>query len=121
MTPASWRVTLLFALVELVGVGGVGAWAASRYGFNYALLSPVSFVVYGLAGFFAVRAQGSGLVAAGIVALLDSFAWAAFGGIGPQPTDPDASPGAKAITVVFVTTAGGLVGLLGGWLSRRAT
>lgn len=119
MTPASWRVTALFALIELFGVGGVGALAASRYGFNYALLSPVSVLVFGLAGFFSVRAQGSGPLAAGIVACLDSLAWAAFDGVGPQPTDPNTGLAARAITVILVTAAGALVGLLGGWLSRR--
>lgn len=119
MNAASWRITLVFVLVELIGVGGLGAWAASRLGFDYAWLSPLSFLIYLLAGLFTARAGGSGAIAAGIVAFLDSLTWAAFGGLGPQPTIPSAGLGAKAITVAFVTAGGVLLGLLGARLGRR--
>ena len=119
MPVAAWRVTAAFVVVALIGVGGVGAWASVRLDFNYALLTPVSFVVYAAAGFFAARAQGSGALAAGIVALLDSGSWATFGGVGPQPTTPTATPAAKAVTVLVVTVGGVLLGVLGAWLSRR--
>jgi hypothetical protein len=119
MTAASWRVVAVFALIELVGVGGLGAWAASRYGFNYAVLSPLAFLVYLLAGSFATRSSGSGAIAGTVVAFLDSLAWAAFGGVGPQPTEPNATFGAKAGTVLIVTLGGAVLGFLGGWIARR--
>jgi len=101
--PRSWSVTLIFVVIELLGVGGLGAWAANRFGFNYALLTPVSFLVYALAGFFVARANGSAALAGAVVAALDALSWATFGGVGPQPAVPDMKVGPKAVTVLFVT------------------
>ena len=119
MSSAVLKVIAIFAAIELLVVGGLGALAATRLGFPYAALTPVSFLVYGLAGFFAAKASGSGVVAGGAVALLDSVAWASFGGFGPQPPVPEMTVPQKIATVVFVTISGIICGLIGGWLARR--
>ena len=88
ITRAGLTAILVFSLIELVGVGGLGAWLAVQVDFSYVLLTPVAFLVYGAAGFFACRAGTDGWIAGMIVAVLDAASWAAFGGIGPQPFDP---------------------------------
>src|SRR6059036_3460303 len=119
ITRASVALIALFASIELLVVGGLGAWLAAEIGFPYVALTPISLVVYGAAGFYACRAGAAGWPAGAIVSLLDASAWAAFGGVGPQPTDPSASLGAKLGTVVFVAVLGAVCGLVGGRLSRR--
>jgi hypothetical protein len=119
MSSAVLKVIAIFAAIELLVVGGLGALAAARLGFPYVALTPISFLVYGLAGFFAAKAGGSGLVAGAAVALLDSVAWATFGGFGPQPTVPGATVAQKVTTIVFVTISGIVCGLIGAWLARR--
>lgn len=120
MSRQPWRVILLFAAIEVFGVGGLGAWAAQRFGFNYASLSPVAWLIAGAAGFSARRAGGSGLVAGATVGLLDATAWAAFGGVGPQPVVPEAGAAVTAATVAMVTAVYGAAGAVGGWLGGRA-
>jgi hypothetical protein len=120
VTQQPWRIILLFVALEMVGVGGVGAWAAQRFGFDYASLSPVAYLIAGAAGFFARRAGGSGLLAGATVGLLDASAWALFGGIGPQPTAPEFGAAAKAAAVAMVTLSNGAAGALGGWLGGRS-
>lgn len=119
MNTALLKVVAIFAAVELLIVGGLGSLAATRLGFSYAALTPVSFIVYGLAGYFAGKVGGSGAMAGGAVALLDSVSWATFGGFGPQPTVPNMTVSGKVATVAFVTTAGIICGLIGGWLAKR--
>jgi hypothetical protein len=119
MTPAAWSVTAVFVAIELLIVGGLGALAAVRLGFPYAALTPVSLLVYGFAGYFAGRAGGSGAVAGGVVAFLDAAAWAAFGGVGPQPVPSDATIGGKLSTIAFVTVLGIALGFAGGWFAAR--
>ncbi|HZF04812.1 MAG TPA: hypothetical protein VE932_10840 [Patescibacteria group bacterium] len=119
ITRASLRPIALFAAVELVIVGGLGVWVAAKVGFPYVLLTPVSLAVCGAAGFYARRVGAAGWLAGAIVALLDAGAWAAFGGVGPQPIDPSISMAAKLGTMVFVTVVGAVCGLIGSGLSRR--
>ena len=119
MTAGAWKVVAIFAAVELFGVGGLGALAATRLGFPYAALTPVSSLVYGMAGYFAVRAGASGAIAGGVVAFLDAACWAAFGGFGPQPVPPETSFSGKIGTVAFVTVLGILLGWTGGWFAAR--
>jgi hypothetical protein len=119
MSGAVLKVVAIFAAVELLIVGGLGALAADRLGFPYVALTPISFLVYGLAGFFAARVGGSGAMAGAAVALLDSVVWASFGGFGPQPAVPDMTVAQKVGTIAFVTISGLICGLIGAWLSRR--
>ena len=119
MSSAVAKVIAIFAAIELLGVGGLGALAAARLGFPYVALTPVSFLVYGLAGFFAAKAGGSGAIAGGAVALLDSVTWAVFGGFGPQPTIPAITVSQKVWTIVLVTVSGAACGALGAWVSHR--
>ena len=119
MTAGAWKVTAIFAAIELLVVGGLGALAAVRLGFPYAALTPVSSLVYGFAGYFAARAGGSGAVAGGVVAFLDAASWAAFDGFGPQPVPPEVTVAGKLGTVAFVTALGIALGLAGGWFAAR--
>jgi hypothetical protein len=109
----------LFTALEVLVVGGLGAWLAVRLNFPYAWLTPLALVVYGAAGFYGCRAGAAGWLSGALVALFDAGTWAAFGGVGPQPIDPKATVGAKLATVIFVVSLGAVSGLLGGRLSRR--
>jgi hypothetical protein len=72
LVPAgAWKVTAIFAAVELFFVGGLGALATVRLGIPYAALTPVSSPVDGLAG-TSQFAGGSGAIAGGVVAFLDA-------------------------------------------------
>jgi len=119
ITRASLKPIALFAAIELVIVGGLGAWVAAKGAFPYVLLTPVALAVYGGAGFYARRAGAAGWLGGAIVGLLDAGAWATFGGVGPQPIDPSTSIAAKVGTMVFVTVLGAVCGLIGGGLGRR--
>jgi hypothetical protein len=119
MSAAVLKVIAIFAAIELLVVGGLGALAAARFAFPYIALTPISFLVYGLAGFFAARVGGSGALAGAAVAFLDSVAWASFGGFGPQPTAPDMTVAQKVGTIAFVTISGLICSLIGAWVSRR--
>jgi|SRR5690348_13252971 len=115
------RPIALFAAIELFIVGGIGAWLAVRLQFPYAYLTPLSLLVYGAAGFYGCRAGAAGWMGGGIVAFLDAVSWAAFGGVGPQPTEPQASVAAKVVTVAFAVGLGAVCGWIGGRLSRRGS
>jgi len=109
----------IFAALELLVVGGLGAWLAVRLNFPYAYLTPVAFLIYGAAGFYGCRAGAAGWISGAIVAIIDAGTWATFGGIGPQPIDPEASFGAKGGAVAFAVVLGAVCGLIGARLSRR--
>jgi hypothetical protein len=119
MSSAVSKVIAIFTAIELFVVGGLGALAAVRLGFPYVALTPVSFLVYGVAGLFAAKVGGSGALAGGAVALLDSVAWATFAGFGPQPTVPAMTVPQKIGTIVLVTVSGAVCGVIGAWLPRR--
>ena len=106
-------VLLTFSALELVGIGGLGALAAKRLGFNYGLLTPLAFLVKGAAGYFGSRTGIPGAAFGAFVGLLDSTAWATFGGIGPQPRDRELSWAARARIVATVTALGAACGWLG--------
>jgi len=109
----------LFTALELIAVGGLGAWLAVRLNFPYVYLTPVAFLIYGAAGFYGSRAGAAGWICGAIAATIDAGTWAAFGGIGPQPTDPQASFWAKVGTVAFAMVLGAVCGLIGARLTRR--
>ena len=106
-------VALTFSALELLGVGGLGAIAAKRFGFNYGLLTPLALLIKGAAGYFGSRTGVPGAAFGALVGLLDASAWATFGGVGPQPRNPALSWSARARIVATVTALGALCGWLG--------
>ncbi|MBL8988624.1 MAG: hypothetical protein JNJ80_20285 [Gemmatimonadetes bacterium] len=112
------RTVLPYALLAVVGVGGIGAWAAEWFGFSYTWFTPVSAWIYWACGIAAARKGASGPLAAGMVTLLDGVAWA-FGGVGPQPVPPDSTAVTKAVTVIGVTLIGAAIGWAAGRYVRR--
>ena len=113
------KVIALFAAVEIVIVGGLGASASQRFDFPYMYLIGVAYFIYGLAGYFAARAGAAGWLAGALVGLLDSSTWALFGGIGPQPSRSSYTTGSIVMTVVVVTVTAAAFGALGALLARR--
>jgi len=114
---AALKIIILFAFIELGLVGGLGAFLAARLRFSYARLTPVAYLVYGGAGYCAARAGGSALLAGAVIGLLDSAAWALFGGFGPQPRPAVLTPAAKLRIAGTVTVTALIAGALGGWLA----
>ena len=107
-----------------VALDTVGALAARRLGFRYALLVPGSFLIYGVVGYAAgryARSDLAGAVAGSLVGLVDAtLGWWVAWRIGPgRPLDTDSSP-AKLIraggTTVFVAT---LLGVAGAAIAAR--
>lgn len=119
VTRAGVAAILVFSLIELVGVGGLGAWLAVQLHFPYAMLTPVAFLVYGAAGFHACHAGTDGWIAGAAVAILDAGSWAAFGGIGPQPSDSSASVIERLAPVLVNAVIGAVCGVIGARASRR--
>jgi threonine/homoserine/homoserine lactone efflux protein len=113
------KVIVLFAAVEILIVGGLGASASQHFDFPYVYLSGVAYLVYCLAGYFAARAGAAGWLAGALVGLLDSATWALFGGVGPQPSRSSYTVSSIVMTVVIVTLTAAAFGVLGGWLARR--
>jgi hypothetical protein len=110
MRQQPWKLIALFVALEVIVLGGLGAWAAQQFGFDYKLLSPLVYIIQAAAGFFVTRAGGSGLLAGALPGFLDATSWAAFGGIGPQPTLPGAGPTLLLVTILIVGHRGGRLG-----------
>ena len=113
------KVIVLFAAVEILIVGGIGASASRHFGFAYVHLSGVAFLVYCLAGYFGTQAGAKGWLAGALVGLADSGTWPLFGGIGPQPSRSSYTGGSIVMTVVLVTPTAAAFGALGAWIARR--
>lgn len=110
----------LFVVFELVVVSWLGSIAMHRFGLSEAMLTPVSLLVYGGAGFMARRRGGSGALAGAMVTTADTVTWVIFGGT----SSPDVAPvgtGAIVIGVVILTglVGGAILGAIGGWIGGR--
>jgi hypothetical protein len=119
MTPMQRVWTASAAAVLVLDTGG--ALGSRAFGFSYASLSPLSFVIYTAAGFAAGRLGGlkAGVLAGALTGLVEAtIGWTISWRIGPGR--PEAEIGAQdiALTILIVVLTGALFGLIGGALGR---
>lgn len=117
-----WAVSAAAVLVLDTG----GALGSKAFGFSYASLSPLSFVIYTAAGLAAGRLAGmkAGMVAGALAGLVEAtIGWAISWRIGPGRPDTRIGPEDIAVTVLIVVVTGAVFGLIGGalgqWLRAR--
>jgi hypothetical protein len=113
---------LLIGILAVALLDTIGSIASRQLDFNYSLLSPVSFLIYGTTAFIATRQKDlkTGVFFAAILGLFDStIGWklsmlldANTGGFAIELTT-----GLWIMTAVFVIGFSALVGLLGGALA----
>ncbi|MEM6262903.1 MAG: hypothetical protein AAGI38_10375 [Bacteroidota bacterium] len=115
--------TLIFGLLAITLLDTLGSVASRQLGFNYAFLSPISFLIYGATAFIATKQKdlSTGVTFASILGLFEStVGWqlsilfhANTGEFDNQPTI-----GMMIISAVFMTGFAALVGLAGGRLAK---
>ena len=113
---------LLFGLLSILLVDVLGSIASRQLDFNFSILSPLSFIIYGTCGFITTKKNGikTGVLIAAIIGLFDStIGWkismllkANTGNINNDPT-----AGLWLITIVIVTGVAALFGLIGGGIT----
>lgn len=113
---------LLIGILAVALLDTIGSIASRQLDFNYSLLSPVSFLIYGTTAFIATRRKDlkNGVFFAAILGLFDStIGWklsmlldANTGGFAIEVTT-----GLWIMTAVLVIGFSALVGLLGGALA----
>jgi hypothetical protein len=114
---------LLIGLVTIALLDTFGSIASRQFNFNYSLLSPVSFIIYGTVGFFTARIKNlkTAILLGAILGLFDStiglkismLLHAYTGELKYQVTT-----GLWITTSIFTTGLAALVGLMGGGLAR---
>jgi hypothetical protein len=115
---------ILFCCLATLALDTLGSWLASLLVFPYVYLSPLSFLIYALAGYLTARLHSTqaGVMAGAVVGLVDgTIGWAISWIIGPgdisgfQPSF-DVVIGATLIAVAI----GAIGGLVGGVVGSRA-
>jgi len=123
------RAIVRWSIIELIVVNVLGGWSIERLGVPFALLYPVSWLVYALAGREAAR-QGHtwhGIAAGAAVALVETVVWYLQGAPGRAETS-DLPVVVAAMTDVTLTLGLTLLGaicgavgsLFGRWARLRA-
>jgi len=116
---------LLLGIVAVTLLDIFASIASRQFNFNYALLSPISFIIYGLLGFFATKVRNlkTAVLLGAILGLFDSTIGlkismllnAYTGELKYQPT-----AGEWVITSILMIGFAALVALIGGGLTRMA-
>ena len=113
-------------LIGLLAVGlldTLGSLASRQLDFNYSLLTPVSFIIYGTTAFIAARQKDlkTGVFLAAILGLFDStIGWKVSMLLDANTGDIDnqVTTGLWIMTAILMTGLSALIGLLGSGLSR---
>ncbi len=109
---------------SIVAFDTVASFAAKGIDFDYGSLWPLSILLVLTFAFLAGRETGSvraGLLTGAGVALAEStIGWAISWAVGPGALDQeDRTAVSVAATILFVVTAGCVVGAVGGWLGTH--
>lgn len=115
-----------FMLIVIIGslvvilFDTLASFASRQYELNYGKFSIVSFSIYSLVGFFAVKSISlvQAIAATGIVGLVDStIGWYISWIIGPGRPQIEMNLKNKFIAIVFITMLASLSGFIGGLVS----
>jgi len=113
---------VLIGSLAILTLDTIGALASRALEFEYALLTPLSLLVYAGVGVYAARRTASPprpIVAGGLVALVDStIGWAVATSIGPGATYDDGTA-ALISAIMGVTLVGGVTAGLAASFDRR--
>lgn len=114
----NWSPLLVLVIgvaVELIVVGALGQYLATRFGFNYARLTPVAFLVYGATGYFAMRHGGSAALTGAGVASIDAGVWARSGGLAKADLGSMSERDATVMMLLLGSAVGAICGAIGAW------
>jgi hypothetical protein len=114
---------LLIGISAIVLLDILGSIASRQFVFNYSLLSPVSFVIYGTVGFLTTRIKNlkTAVLSGAILGFFDSTVGFKISMLFDAYTGELEYPTTKAVwitTFVLITGLAALAALLGGGLAR---
>lgn len=117
------RKILIIGIIAILILDVIGSLASKTFNFNYANLTFLSLLVYGLVGFKATQIQNlkTAALLGGIIGLVDATAgWALSTAIGANVGNIKftITPITWLITAVFVTCVAAACGLIGGALAN---
>jgi hypothetical protein len=113
----------LYGAVAVLGLDTIGALASRAFGFEYALLAPLSLLLYAAVGAYVgtrdhvARAAGAGA----LVGLLDAtIGWLIAWGIGPGRPQPGERITLLGLfnTMLFVAVLAAVAATAGTWVAR---
>jgi len=111
---------LLIAILVMLILNFSGSIASRAFDFNYAFLSPISFIIYGLVGFLVTKEKDiiAGLICAGILGFLESTLGSFVSKIFGEPNTGDLqfemTTGTWIFMIVGVTVMAAITGAAGG-------
>jgi hypothetical protein len=113
---------LLFGMLAVTLLDALGSLASRAFHFNYSILAPVSYVIYGTTAFIAARKHGfgTGVLFAAILGFFDASVGLAISTFLKADTGrlPIAiTPAIWIIVALFNTALGALIGLACGGLA----
>ena len=115
------RKILLIGLVAIALLDTFGSIASRQFNFNYSLLSPVSFIIYGIVGFFTTRTKDvkTAALSGAILGLFDSTIGLKISMIlDAYPGEPEYQVTTGLWITILMTGLAALVGLMGGGLAK---
>jgi hypothetical protein len=115
---------LLIAMMAIVLLDGLGAIASRLFDFNGALLSPISFILYGVFGYIGskIKNLNTGVIYSAAIGLFDStVGWKISMILKANTGSADNNPTLQewTITIIVVTSIAALLGLIGGSLFKQ--
>ena len=111
---------LLSGILAIVLLDSLGSIASKQLGFSYTSLASITFIIYGMVGFFSAKQKDlktGGLFAAATGLFDATIGWKITMMLGVN-TSTKITPLIWFITIIFVTGLAALCGLIGGWLTR---
>ena len=115
---------ILVAVAAVLVFDTVAAVASRATGFPYTSAVYGSYIIYGVAGFFGMRASRrvwAGGLAGGAAGLADStLGWLVSNAIGPHisPMELPTGPAAIVAVVILVTLSAAVIGLIGAFVAK---
>ena len=109
-------------VVAVLLFDALGSFAAQRFGFSYALLTPGSLLIYGVVAALVARRREwvLGVLAATFLAFCDVTAgWAVSWVIGPGRPEGGLTPMTVVGAAMTAFVLGGLAGGVGAWIGTR--
>lgn len=113
---------LLYGILAVALLDALGSLASRQFNFNYSVLGPVSFVIYGATAFIATRKYGlaTGVLFGAILGFFDASAgWAisTFLNANVEELSMEVTPLTWTIVAISNTVISALIGLVAGGLA----
>ncbi len=119
ITLPALKSTLLFIILDLVGVGIIGDAVAKWLGFDTSFLMPVSAGICIGAGYAATRRGMWGATAGSMVTSVEMIAYLVTGNRTSDIVPQDQAATIAVMIVFAVSLAGATLGAIGGWVAHH--